>query len=287
MKKNFKTTLAAIAFLASTSIIPTHAQINLLEPLQRVDTNLLLATTGPNTVGGGRLQVGATADGMMNRLVTSGVNTTTYGSLIAILGGNTSLRFGIGDRLELKAVFATSRGAFFEYTDPQLHTRKKIDMRGAEGMLGAKMLLMEGGRGWLPQVALAAQFGMQRNHGTIYNRDTSYSRFLGGAELQMRNRLGHRWVLDYSIGIGHPYSLDIRTERTLFDYSLMARWLATDRLLVGFGIDNGYGRAELTWQAAPALQLRAAAGLSIGEGLGFIDQIVDANATLGVSWMIK
>ena len=70
-----------------------------------------------------------------------------------------------------------------------------------------------------------------------------------------------------------------------FQFNLMARWLATDRLMVSAGMENVGGVAEVMWQATPALQLKAQAGFAAG--LGFRTGIMEANALLGVNWMIR
>ena len=65
----------------------------------------------------------------------------------------------------------------------------------------------------------------------------------------------------------------------------MARWLATDRLMISAGMENVGGVAEALWQVTPALQLKAQGGLSAG--LGFRSGMYEARALVGMNWMIR
>jgi hypothetical protein len=65
----------------------------------------------------------------------------------------------------------------------------------------------------------------------------------------------------------------------------MARWLAADKLMVSFGMENVGGVAEVMWQATPTLQLKAQGG--IAAGIGPRDGILETNALVGFNWMMR
>ena len=109
---------------------------------------------------------------------------------------------------------------------------------------------------------------------------------------QFRNHLGSRWVLDY--GLSYAFGKDrplgtntvyARQSDKPFQFNIMARWLATDKLMVSFGMENVGGTAEVLWQATPNLQIKAQGGLAAG--IGFRQGILETNALVGFNWMLR
>ena len=300
MKKNLRPTLAAIAFFAAMvllSVGTAQAQINLLDQTHTADTNPLLSTTGPNTVGAGRLQLsgnlGWNRFGYDNdyTLIAYDASAKTSAHIVTstrdnIFDADLGLRYGIGDILELSIGLGGGMA--------RMHTDATIDgvdtsftdrSQTVSPTFGAKVCFFEG-RGWLPQMALAASVSetlIRFDDGDFDSHSPSWA--IG---LQLRNRLGRRWLVDYSLGLASRESaLGIRQPRFSLDvdYSLMARFLPTDRLMLGAGIDNGNGRFEALFQATPALQLKAQA--MVATGLGADLHTTATYALVGIGWMIK
>lgn len=295
MKKNDKSTLMALVFFAAMTIIGAltcQAQVNLLDPIHSPDTNPLLSTTGPNTIGKGHLQLSGQASWFsfsQDREVYA-----TNGSVIPMhdywreLGGGIGLRYGIGNRFEL---FANVTG---------FHSRDRFEFSTGtfsdtlttfSPSLGLKMMLFEGGHGWEPQVSAYALIDL-----SVVKSSNRWDVLGNGTEpvlgLQFRNRLGHRWVLDYGVSyrfntgrpIGNTTVYVLQRDKP-FQFNIMARWLATDRLMVSAGMENVGGTAEVLWQATPTLQLKAQGGLAAG--VGFRTGMLETNALLGINWMLK
>ena len=105
--KTIKFFLAAITFFAAITLLGTaQAQINLLEPPQVADTNPLLRTTGPNTVGKGRLQLSGDASFYGFRQNMEMFDGTIHHHNARVSGGGLGLRIGLGSRVELLAGFS-------------------------------------------------------------------------------------------------------------------------------------------------------------------------------------
>lgn len=299
MKKNDKSTLMALALFAGMTLIgvaTTQAQVNLLAPIHTPDTSPLLSTTGPNTVGKGHLQLSGDANFYSFRQNTEMSDATVHHQNIRVFGGGLGLRFGLGSRLELSAGFS---GAFEHYhyefnwtatTDTVIdNTLPKL-----EPSLGVKMMLYEGGYGWVPQVSAYWFY----RHRLCRYRDSKWDTPIGGMGnvlgLQFRNRMGSRWVLDYglsycfsdarSLGIGANTVYALQRDNP-FQFNWMVRWLATDKLMVSAGMENVGGVAEVMWQATPSLQLKVQGGLAAG--IGFRTGALETNALAGVNWMIR
>ena len=299
--KTIKFTIAALSFFAAITLPGgAQAQINLLEPPQVADTNPLLRTTGPNTVGKGHLQLSGAATwyGFRNdseEYVTAQTdinssNTVKIHDTYRDLGGGLTLRYGLGNRFELIAGlsgaytryhYEFSNGSVYSDTLPMLNP-----------MMGVKMLIYGGGLGWVPQVSASLIY----SHQLIRYSDDGWDTPGGGKSMtlgfQFRNHLGSRWVLDYglSYAFGKDLPLGVNTvyvgqSDKPFQFNIMARWLATDKLMVSFGMENIGGTAEVLWQATPNLQIKAQGGLAAG--LGFRQGIVETNALVGLNWMLK
>ena len=296
--KTIKHTIAAIVFFAAITLLGTaQAQINLLEPPQVADTNPLLRTTGPNTVGKGHMQLSGAATwyGFSNdreEYVTvpiNGSNTVKIHDTYSDIGGGLTLRFGLGNRFELMAGLS---GAYtrYHYTFSSGESSDTIPMLNP--MLGVKMLIYEGGLGWVPQVSASLAYSHLLCRYSDGDWDTPGGGNYVALGFQFRNHLGSRWVLDYGLsyafGKDHPLGTNtvyVRQSDKPFQFNIMARWLATDKLMVSFGMENVGGTAEVLWQATPNLQIKAQGGLAAG--LGFRQGVLETNALVGLNWMLR
>ena len=296
--KTIKHTIAAIVFFATITMLGTaQAQINLLEPPQVADTNPLLRTTGPNTVGKGHMQLSGAATwyGFSNdreeyvAVPINGSNTVKIHDTYSDIGGGLTLRFGLGNRFELMAGLS---GAYtrYHYTFSSGESSDTLPMLNPK--LGVKMLIYGGGLGWVPQVSANLIY----SHKLIRYSNDAWDTPGGGKYtalgFQFRNHLGSRWVLDY--GLSYAFGKDrplgittvyVRQSDKPFQFNIMARWLATDKLMVSFGMENVGGTAEVLWQATPNLQIKAQGGLAAG--LGFRQGVLETNALLGINWMLR
>ena len=295
MKKNDKSTLMAFAFFAIitlVSVAASQAQVNLLDPIHSPDTNPLLSTTGPNTIGKGHLQLSGEASWyswaqeleMYNGNVAS-IHRDNYREL----GGGIGLRYGLGSRFEL---FARVAGAHSQYHYELDSTTLNGTQPQLIPSLGLKMMLNEGGHGWVPQVSVFAKVDLPRR--AIYSADGQVDYALAiepALGMQLRNHLGSRWVLDYGVSYGffkNPFGVRkvyaLQRENPL-QFNLMARWLATDRVMISAGMENMGGKAEVLWQATPNLQIKVQGG--IAGGIGLRTGMLETNALLGVNWMLR
>ncbi len=298
--KTIKHTIAAIVFFAAITLLGTaQAQINLLEPPQVADTNPLLRTTGPNTVGKGHLQLSGAATWYklnMYDQITIGTYDSKALELVMEhhfhreLGGGLTLRYGLGNRFELMAGLSGadiryrydfSSGVVYSDTMPMLNP-----------VLGVKMLIYEGGLGWVPQVSASLVYSHQLVKYSNSDWDTPGGGFFTALGFQFRNHFGSRWVLDYGLsyafGKDHPLGTNTvyaRQSDNPFQFNFMARWLATDRLMISAGMENVGGVAEALWQVTPNLQLKAQGGLAAG--LGLRHGMLETNALLGINWMLR
>ena len=301
MKTNKSILLAFVLFVAMTTmgVVSTQAQVNLLDPIQSPDTNLLLSTTGPNTVGKGHLQLSGKATWFgysQDREVYPAIDKNANSSATIAhdhhqeLGGGIGLRYGLGNRFELFArVAGVYERSHFEFSNDIYSDTSQIYTPS----LGLKMMLNEGGCGWVPQMSVFALIDLSvAKHGNRWDvLENGAAPVLG---LQCRNRLSNRWTLDY--GVSYRFNKDNRigTGRNVvyalqrdkpFQFDIMARWLATDRLMVSAGMENVGGVVEVMWQATPNLQLKAQGG--IAAGVGFRTGMLETNALLGVNWMLR
>lgn len=301
MKKINKSTLMAIGLLAIMPLAGAglaQAQVNLLNPIHIPDTNPLLSTTGPNTVGKGHVQLGgmATWYGFSHDhevfLATPMVhNSVNVHDNYRELGAGMALRYGFGSRFELMVGLtgADARSHIIFSNGSYDDTLTLLTPS-----LGLKMMLFEGGYGWLPQVSAT----MAYRHSVAKYPNRKWDSPEGGRGLilgfQFRNGLGARWTLDYGLSyrFGSDIQLGINSARVYamqkdkpFQFNIMARWLAADKLMVSFGMENVGGVAEVMWQATPTLQLKAQGG--IAAGIGPREGILETNAMVGFNWMMR
>ena len=289
MKKNLKPFVVAVAFFAVMTLFgvtTAQAQIDLLHQTCQPDTNPLLATSGPNTVGAGHLQL-------------SGALTWDYlgyeSTLIPVVGdpvheivkdnafaAGFNLRYGLGRYFELNAgVDGFFSHSIIDTNGSSIHEYGK----GFSPYIGAKFYFYQGGgERWVPRMALAAGLS---NLMTVHNGRLDVNYYAAPRlDLQFRNRLGRRWTLDYSVGIdGAPTRIGVRAMAVDIRYSLFARWLATDRMLLSAGVENDECRLEMLYQAKPDLQLGVQAGINAGMGFGF--GMLQTFSMVGVNWMLK
>ena len=289
MKKNIKPLVTAIAFFAAVALFgvnSANAQIDLLHQTCQADTNPLLATSGPNTVGAGHLQLSGALTwdylGFESTLIAiegdyqqQQVNHNTYGAGVG-------LRYGLGRYFELNASVDGVYGhSISNFGDTIINEYGKA----FSPCIGAKFYFYQGGgEPWVPRMALAAGLStLMSMHNGRFDVNYFLAPRLG---LQFRNRLGRRWTLDYSVGVdAAPTRLGVRSRYGFIRYSLFARWLTTDRLLFSAGVENGDGRLEMLYQAKPDLQLSAQAGISATAGLEM--GMLQTHAAVGVNWMLK
>ncbi|MBR1833992.1 MAG: hypothetical protein IJ785_00565 [Bacteroidales bacterium] len=110
--------------------------------------------------------------------------------------------------------------------------------------------------------------------------------------LSFRNNLGERWTLDYALDLTWNRHFPVQ-DIPVATFSLYARWLATDRLLLSAGFNTATwsapftGTFEARYLALPNLQLTLQAGASGGATLGVWSRSLQTHALAGVCWMIK
>lgn len=288
MEKENKIAIAAVLFFVAVTMLggPANAQINLLEPLHHPDTNLLFATTGPNTIGAGKMQFSGDAHWHgfnINLEYPDGMHHSWY----THYGSNLGLRLGIGNRFELLAGLDVANSSFrYELSDTIFTGASFLLNPSAE----VKFMLYEGGHVWVPQIAVTASLAVP-----FYGKvDAGFGNHAIGPVyafgLKFRSRLSQRWLLDYavrynnkSLGLdgGHISQYYLSS----WQYSIMARWLATNRLMIGFGLEDMGGRGEVMWQATENLQLRAQ--FNVTAGFSRTDGILESSALLGINWMLR
>lgn len=195
------------------------------------------------------------------------------------VGLSLDARFGIGGRAELAVGIGGS-------TADARYKSQRYRMFGSGTVspsVGAKLLLYEGKR-WVPMVAFRTGIGfpMMMNQ-SGQNKFTYDVQPL--IELPFRNRIGERWAIDYSIGYQWGRALPATAFSSGIQYSLYARWLATERFMLGFGVENNGGKVEGLWQVRPNLQLtaQAAAAAGFGRGMG----TMEFYGLVGVKWMVR
>lgn len=295
MKRNNKAATAAIVFFAIMTLVgigTANAQINLLEQTLQPDSNSLTATTGPNTIGADRLQLSGNLgwshfdyhDDYFTINPDNSMTEVNKSSVMNAFGLGAGLRYGIGNIFEL---YLNPSGSMYSLRNRENDSIETQDLKTLGITFGGKLRFYEGGHGWVPSMAIFASLTAltytRSGDNSTYSDNLYCTPSLG---LQFRNRFGGRWLLDYSLGV-NIYSGNAQNYKPTgaFDYSVMLRWLPTDRLMLGAGIDDNYGLFEVLWQATPALQVKAQAGVSGGVGLG--SGMFYSYANAGINWMIK
>ncbi len=276
------TTYFALLFFAAMTVVgvtTAHAQDTI---------NPLVSTTGPNVLGSGHIQWNTSL--MWDHTRNFNINGTVGFDGV---GARTGFRFGIGNRAELTLGVEASHysiterersmaGSVISVNDLISPTNMKI-----APSVGARLLLFEG-RGWLPMVTFNTSIAMAATKGYKYESDTVVQPTIG---LEFRNDLGKGWMLDYAV----DFTWNRNSPRQNFPattLSVFARWLATERLLIGAGFKTPNwtepfkGLFEVRYLATPNLQLTLQGGLSNGNSLGSY-WAMETHVVAGVSWMLR
>lgn len=253
--------------------------------------NPLISTTGPNVLGSGRIQWNSNLEWFHiyhQSFLKMRTNT---------LGANTEVRFGVGSKAELTVGFGANHTfydrRYLHFTNTEQPIKTDPNNILVAPSVGVKILLFEG-KGWLPQVAFHTNIALASNSNTTYfpKNYTAVQPTLG---LRFRNQLGKRWMLDYSLDMTWNKLYPIESFEGLSG-SIYARWLATDRLMLGAGFRCGFsgdwsepfrGDFEVRYLANPNLQLTLQGGFSGGYELATEFGTIQAHLLTGVSWTIR
>ena len=260
---NNKSTLLAVAFFCAMTLVgisAAHAQNDTVNPL--------ISTTGPNVLPAGNIQ-------WQNQFGYS--NIRYYGSSFTSQSFtfDSRVRFGIGHRAELSLSLNAAKGSIISLNEDK-------DLYGSLlPSVGAKLLLFEG-EGWKPMIAFNTSLGFPILHNQLIEDGSVEREFIVRPTigLQFRNRLGSRWLLDYSLDLSWVYA-----GLPLVIPTLQARWLATDRLMLGGGIDEDGWNLSCLYQVSPDLQLSLKGYYSLITNL--THGIGDLHAFVGVNWMLR
>ncbi len=280
--------------------------------------NPLVARTGPNTVGAGHLWLSVLgqrygykedcgapsqpvlvdfdAKDVISPLIRDSIDWISSSQW----GVGMALRYGIGSRFEVMlSTGATSMEhrskGVFRFTDSRpdqsFYYRDTVQTVGFT--LGCKWVVLKGDGKWVPRMAVYGVVPFLWNRYGVgcafeFADGLSQSMAMG---IRLRNTLNHRWVLDYGLGYRYESGRIIRKFRAQrewkWNYTVMARWLATDRLLLGLGVENLCCRAEVLWQALPSLQVKAGGVVGASYDETYAGTLVEGSLMVGVDWMIK
>jgi opacity protein-like surface antigen len=276
------TTYFALLFFAAMTVVgvtTAHAQDTI---------NPLVSTTGPNVLGSGHIQWNTSL--MWDHMRNFNINGTVGFDGV---GARTGFRFGIGNRAELTLGVEASHSVFNKRERSMAGSVISVNelisptnMKIAPSV-GARLLLFEG-KGWLPMVTFNTSIAMAATKGYKYESDTVVQPTIG---LEFRNDLGKGWMLDYAV----DFTWNRNSPRQNFPattLSVFARWLATERLLIGAGFKTPNwtepfkGLFEVRYLATPNLQLTLQGGLSNGNSLGSY-WAMETHVVAGVSWMLR
>ena len=276
------TTYFALLFFAAMTVVgvtTAHAQDTI---------NPLVSTTGPNVLGSGHIQWNTSL--MWDHTRNFNINGTVGFDGV---GARTGFRFGIGNRAELTLGVEASHSVFNKRERSMAGSVISVnDLISPTNMkiapsVGARLLLFEG-KGWLPMVTFNTSIAMAATKGYKYESDTVVQPTIG---LEFRNDLGKGWMLDYAV----DFTWNRNSPRQNFPattLSVFARWLATERLLIGAGFKTPNwtepfkGLFEVRYLATPNLQLTLQGGLSNGNSLGSY-WAMETHVVAGVSWMLR
>lgn len=276
------TTYFALLFFAAMTVVgvtTAHAQDTI---------NPLVSTTGPNVLGSGHIQWNTSL--MWDHTRNFNINGTVGFDGV---GARTGFRFGIGNRAELTLGVEASHSVFNKRERSMAGSVMSVnDLISPTNMkiapsVGARLLLFEG-KGWLPMVTFNTSIAMAATKGYKYESDTVIQPTIG---LEFRNDLGKGWMLDYAV----DFTWNRNSPRQNFPattLSIFARWLATERLLIGAGFKTPNwtepfkGLFEVRYLATPNLQLTLQGGLSNGNTLGSY-WAMETHVVAGVSWMLR
>ncbi len=258
-----KSTILAIAFFCVMTFVgafTAHAQNDTVSPL--------ISTTGPNVLPAGNIQ-------WKNQFGFSNISYDGTSMNSRAFTFDSRVRFGIGHRTELSLSLNAAKGSIISLNeDKELYGTLLPS-------IGAKLFLFEG-EGWKPMIAFNTSLGFPILHNRLIEDGLVEKEFIVRPTigLQFRNRLGSRWLLDYSLDLTWVYA-----GLPLVIPTLQARWLATDRLMLGAGIDEDGWNLSGLYQVTPDLQLSLKGRYSLISN--FTRGISDAHAFVGINWMIR
>jgi len=258
-----KSTILAIAFFCVMTFVgafTAHAQNDTVSPL--------ISTTGPNVLPAGNIQ-------WKNQFGFSNISYDGTSMNSRAFTFDSRVRFGIGHRTELSLSLNAAKGSIISLNeDKELYGTLLPS-------IGAKLFLFEG-EGWKPMIAFNTSLGFPILHNRLIEDGLVEKEFIVRPTigLQFRNRLGSRWLLDYSLDLTWVYA-----GLPLVIPTLQARWLATDRLMLGAGIDEDGWNLSCLYQVSPDLQLSFKGRYSLISNV--TRGVSDAHAFVGVNWMIR
>lgn len=229
--------------------------------------NPLWSTTGPSVLPEGGVQWDNSVDWsvMRSRGEDMGVDRYDY------LGGRSVFRFGVGSKAELTLGVASGTALY--------HTAADYDttVGSFAPQVGMRMSLY-GGKGLLPLITFNTSISW------VYDYLGQSGMVQPSLGMEFRNRIGRRWAIDYSLGYAWNNS-SYGPVRNQITYSLFARWLAADKLMLGLGVENGEGKMAVLYQPADNLQLSLQGNISGIAGL--TSYSYRHSLSLGVSWRIR
>lgn len=250
-------------FVACTVILTARAQNDTINPLW--------STTGPAILSNGAMQWDNILEwNHMNASGSSGI--TQYNSI----NGNSVLRLGIGSKSEL-TLGLTGGNTTYHY-DNGINNGYDTTMGSLSPQVGMRMSLYDG-KGWLPQIT----FNTHISYNTYFGGDSFVQPSLG---LEFRNRIGKRWAIDYSIG--YVWSkLNYGSVGSYITGSIFARWLVTDKLMIGLGMNDYKAQMSILYQASDCLQLSLQGNIEGISGPVVSKDWYAHDLMLGISWRIK
>lgn len=239
--------------------------------------NPLLTATGPNVLGGGGLML----EGMLGGQHYHD-NYTADGSNFWWAGCGATLRYGVGSSAELTLGLRVGHldGIYKQQSVP-------ANNLSVVSSVGARLKLYDGGLHWyLPRVTFYTTIGLPYRQGRVaqLGGETVVEPTIG---LQMRHHAGRRWMVDWALGYSWNEHFPQFVDGNGPQFLLAVRWLPTERWLLSVGAELGQTWLEARWQASRTLQLSAQAGISAAAALSSSGDMVDVNALLGVSWLIR
>lgn len=238
---------------------------------QETTENQLFSTTGANVLGAGKIELSGTVDWTHFHSTYIDLKTNS-------IGIDVGARFGVGSRAELTVGIGGETSA----------SRYKNDKYGffsngeVMATVGARLLLYKGEK-WKPTITFNTNITLPVMYPAMQKQWIYDVQPL--IEMQFRNRVGERWSIDYSIGYRWGAKLPYNNFSQNIRYTIYARCLLTEKLMLGFGVENNGGKVDLRYQASPTLQLSAQGMLSAGFGQSQSE--LSSYTLIGAHWMLK
>ena len=263
-----KRIITRILIIAScTALLPLQAQNDTVNPLW--------STTGPSIINNGALQWDNSANWIHSNLNKSvGVTRSNY------TYGKSILRLGIGSKSELTLGYETGQLAYHyvdsysDSTDSQ--GEHDSTMWSLSPQVGMRMSLCDG-EGWRPQITF-------NTHIAYTFRNWSDNIVEPSIGLEFRNRIGQRWAIDYSLGYTWNKYQYGEVNNTL-TWSWFIRWQATEKFMLGLGMERYASKFSALYQWNDCLQLSLVGRLQ--GGWAPVSSTSSYDLSLGFSWRIK